>query len=194
MTLAVFFAVTGCGSSSSESCSCEVTINGLKKTSTTCGEKLCFADDAYVCRPAGAEFVAKGCATTNSGGGGGAGGGMSTGGGLSGMGGGMTATGGGGGSSGTGGGMAGTGGGTTHMYTCTGMFMCGTKMCDAATQYCFDYDGLADCEDFSSNTCSARDQWCVSWTAGAAQVCVTNGLRGSCTVDPVTGAVRAVCK
>ncbi len=64
MALAVFLVASGCGgSSSSESCSCEVTINGLKKTSSTCGEKLCFGSDAYVCGAAGTEFSANGCAS-----------------------------------------------------------------------------------------------------------------------------------
>lgn len=62
-------AVVGCGQqqSTSESCRCEVTVNGVTKTSNTCGEKLCFGSNAYICGTSGSEFVSNGCA---SGGGG----------------------------------------------------------------------------------------------------------------------------
>lgn len=192
-----------CGSTSGESCSCEVTINGLKKTSNTCGEKLCFGSDAHICRTGGIEFVSNGCAS-GSGGGTGTGGASGTGGsagtgGQSGTGGGSTGTGGGtsgtgGGQTATGGGMTGTGGGMMEPeYTCTGLFSCGTEMCDAATQYCFDYDGLLGCEDFTSMNCSSRDQYCVNWRALSAQIC-QGSLRGSCTVAAVTGAVTTACR
>lgn len=173
-TILFILALVSASCEPGASCDCMLTINGVTKRATTCGERLCFDGAAFECGTQGTTEVAS-CSSSSAGGSasgsGAAGGGSATAGGRAGG----TAS-------------NGTGGGSNSGPSCTGRFSCLSTTCDAATELC--NLTLKRC---ASNTSACRNSqsYCISATSVTS---CRSGTRFRCSADSVTGGVTMGCE
>lgn len=171
--LVLALAVSSCEPGAS--CDCTLTINGVTKKATRCGERLCFDSASFECGTAGTTEVAS-CSST--------GGGAATGGGsASAAGGGAPVSGGRAGGSASSG-----GGGSSSGPSCSGTFSCLTTTCNAATELC--NLTLKRCVA-NTTACRTKDSYCISATS--VTTC-RSGTRFRCTADALTGGVTMGCE
>lgn len=172
LTIPLLLALLSASCEPGASCDCMLTINGVTKRATTCGERLCFDNAAFECGTAGTTEVAS-CSSAAAGGspGGSAGGSPATAGGRA------------GGTASNGG-----GGGSSSGPSCAGTFSCLNTTCNAATELC-----NLNVKRCTSNTSACRNSQSYCLSATAVTSCRA-GTRMRCSADAVTGGVTMGCE